>query len=110
MAVSPRLAENVYSALNYETVAASQTDQVMGGAGGKSDVVNHILAIPASTSPGAITLTDGDTAITVFAGGASSVTSLIPFSIPLFLRSATGPWKITTGADISCVVVGDFTS
>lgn len=109
MAVSPKLAENVYSALNYETVAASATEQVMGGAGGRSDVINHILAIPATTSPGAITLTDGSTAITVFAGGANSITSLIPFGIPLFLRAATGPWKITTGANISCVVIGDFT-
>lgn len=108
MAVSSKLAENVYSALGYETVAASQTAQVMGTAGGVSDVISHILAVPASTSPGAITLIDGATSITVFAGGASSVTSLTPFAIPLGLKAATGPWKITTGANISCIIVGDF--
>ena len=110
MSVSPKLAQNVYSAMNYETVAASQTDAVMGAAGGVSDVISHILVVPTSTSPQSITLTDGATSITVFAGGANSLTSLVPFAIPLGLRASTGPWKITTGTGLSCVVVGDFTT
>lgn len=110
MAVSSKVSEAVHSAMNYETVAASQTAQVMGTAGGVSDVISHIIAVPASTSPGALTLIDGATSITVFAGGTDSVASLIPFTIPLGLKAATGPWKITTGANISAIVVGDFTS
>lgn len=108
MAVSPKLPENVYTALPYETVAASSTNQVMGGAGGVSDFISHILAVPASLDPGPITITDGSTAITAFVGGTGSITSLVPFPIPLGLRAKTGPWKVTTGADISCIVVGEF--
>jgi hypothetical protein len=68
-----------------------------------------ILVVPATTSPGAVTLIDGLTSITVFTGGASSVSNLVPFYIPLGLRSVSGSWKITTGANVACVVTGDFT-
>lgn len=110
MAVSPKLAENVYTALPYETVAASQTNQVMGGAGGVSDFISHILAVPETLDAGAITITDGSTSITVFTGGTGSVSSLVPFAIPLGLKAVTGPWKVTTGASVHCVVVGEFTA
>ena len=110
MPVSPKLAENVYSALNYETVAASQTAQVLGTAGSIGDVISHILVVPASTSPGAVTLIDNATSITVFAGGTDSVSSLVPFVIPLGMLSASGPFKITTGDSVSCIAVGSFNS
>lgn len=92
----------------YETVAASQTAQVIGGSGSIKDVISHIVVVPASTSPGAITLIDGSTSITVFAGGTSSLTSLAPFTLFLNMKAQTGPWKLTTGANVSCIAVGDF--
>ena len=67
----------------YETVAASQTGQVIGVTGGKGDWITGILVIPATTSPGAIALLDGGTSITVFTGGATSESNLVPFLIPL---------------------------
>jgi hypothetical protein len=93
----------------YEKVAASQTDQALGATGASGDLVNGILVIPATTSPGAITLKDGATSIPVFTGGASSVSNLVPFLIPLGIRSVSGAWSLTTGANVSCVAVGDFT-
>jgi hypothetical protein len=93
----------------YETVAASQTAQVMGGDGSAGDLIVGILVIPASTSPGSVTLIDGATSITVFAGGTSSLTGLAPFPIPLGIKAVQGPWKITTGANVSLIVVGEFT-
>jgi hypothetical protein len=36
----------------YETVAASQTAQVLGGSGATGDYISHLLVIPATTSPG----------------------------------------------------------
>ena len=93
----------------YETVAASQTDQALGATGGTDDLINGILVIPATTSPGAITLKDGATAITVFTGGATSVSNLVPFFIPLGIRSVSGAWSLTTGANVSAVAVGNFT-
>lgn len=93
----------------YETVAASQTAQALGATGATGDLINGILVIPASTSPGNVILLDNATSITVFAGGASSVSNLVPFFIPLGIKSVSGAWKITTGASVSCIGVGDFT-
>jgi hypothetical protein len=93
----------------YEKVAASQTDQILGATGGTGDLINGVLVIPASTTPGAITLKDGATSIAVFVGGAGSVSNLVPFFIPLGIRSVGGAWSLTTGTNVSCVAVGDFT-
>ena len=93
----------------YETVAASQTAQALGATGAAGDVISGILVIPATTSPGNVLLLDNATSITVFAGGASSVTSLIPFFIPLGIASVSGAWKITTGSNVSCIGIGNFT-
>jgi hypothetical protein len=93
---------------DYETVAASATDQVMGSAGAAGDYLSHVIIQPATTSPGNVIIKDGATTILTFPGGASSVTTLIPFMVPLGITAATS-WKITTGADVSAVGVGDFT-
>jgi hypothetical protein len=94
---------------DYETVAASATDQVMGASGAAGDYISHVIIIPATTSPGAVSIKDGSgSAITIFTGGASSVTSLVPFAVPLGLIAGTA-WKITTGAAVSAIGVGDFT-
>ncbi len=93
----------------YETVAAGQTAQVFGDAGAAGDLVVGVLIVPATVSPGNVLLIDGSTSITVFAGGTNSVTSLIPFFVPLGVKSLTGPWKLTTGADVSAIFVGKAT-
>jgi hypothetical protein len=101
----------VQAGFDYETVAASQTAQVLGGAGSTSggDYLAGLLVIPATTSPGAIAILDGATSITVFTGGATSVSSLVPFLVPLGIFSVGGPWKITTGAAVSVIAIGEFT-
>lgn len=93
----------------YETVAASQTAQVIGATGAAGDFISHVLVVPATTSPGNVLLLDNATSITIFAGGASSVSNLVPFIIPLHMISVSGAWKLTTGANVSCIAVGDFT-
>lgn len=110
MSVSPKLPVNVFTALQYETVAASQTAQVLGTAGSIGDVIAGILVIPATTSPGNVLLLDNATSITVFTGGATSVADLKPFLIPINAKSVSGPWKITTGANVSVIAIGDFNS
>ena len=99
----------VVGAGEYETVAASQTAQTLGATGATGDYISGILVVPASTSPGVVTLLDNATSISVFAGGASSVSTLHPFFIPLGMISVSGAWKITTGANVSCIGVGNFT-
>ena len=93
----------------YETVAASQTAQVLGVTGAVGDYISHITVIPATTTPGVVTLLDGATSIAVFVGGASSVSNLVPFTIMLGARSVSGAWKLTTGANVSCIAFGNFT-
>jgi hypothetical protein len=94
----------------YETVAASATAQVLGTTGALGDYVAGLLVIPATTSPGNVLLLDNATSITVFTGGASSVSNLVPFFIPLGLKSVSGAWKVTTGANVSVIASGNFSA
>ena len=96
----------------YKAVAAGQTASALGPDGGKiGAVLEGILVGPASTSPGVVQIKDGaGTAITVFAGGAGSVSNLVSFPLPLGgIKSEAGAWQITTGANVSVVAYGRFT-
>lgn len=94
----------------YETVAASQTTQALGTTGATGDYFRELLVIPATTSPGAIAIKDGsNSAITVFTGGATSVSNLVPFTISLGIASTAGAWQVTTGTNVSCIGIGNFT-
>lgn len=90
----------------YETVAASATAQVLGSTGAVNDYISHLIIKPATTSPGAVTLLDNAISIVIFPGGASSVSNLIPFIVPLDMYSVSGAWAITTGTDVSVIAVG----
>ncbi len=101
-------------AVDYQAIAASQAATGLGGQGGgsgaKGDILTGILVVPATLSPGAITVTDGaGSAITVFTGGATSVVDLKPFYIDLGrTRSTSGAWKVATGANVSVIAYGWF--
>lgn len=95
---------------HYETVAASATDQALGATGATGDFLAGVLIVPATTSPGAVSIKDGaGSAITVFTGGASSVSNLVPFFVPLGIYSTGGAWKVTTSTNVSVIGVGRFT-
>lgn len=95
---------------DYEAVAASQTDQVMGATGAVGDFLHKLVIVPATTSPGNVLIEDGTaTAITVFTGGASSVGDLTPIVLEFNIRSTSGAWEITTGANVSAIGIGRFT-
>jgi hypothetical protein len=99
-----------FGAGNYETVAASASAQALGVTGATGDYLSGVLIVPATTSPGAVSITDGSgSAITIFAGGATSVSNLVPFFVPLGLISTSGAWKVTTGTNVSCIGCGKFT-
>lgn len=101
----------INGASKYNTVAASQSTQALtgGGGGATGDYLAGVLVIPATTSPGVVSVIDNATTIVAFPGGASSVSNLVPFYLPLGAVSSSGAWKITTGANVSCVAVGKFT-
>lgn len=99
-----------FGAGDYETVAASQTDQALGATGAAGDFLAGLLIVPATTAAGAVSIKDGSgSSITVFAGGGTTpLVTLVPFFVPLGIKSGSGAWKITTGANVSVIGVGNF--
>lgn len=92
----------------YETVAASQTDQVLGGTGAAGDFLGRLIV--------SVT-TAGATGIASIKDGAGSAISLVPASTPigvyvieLGIRSTGGAWKVTTGAAATAVAIGSFSA
>lgn len=101
------------SQAEYETVAASATNQALGATGAAGDYLAGVLIVPGTTSPGAVTLKDGssspDVGITLFTGGGTSVSNLVPFFVPLGIKSVVGSWRLTTGSNVTAIAVGNFT-
>lgn len=95
---------------DYETVAASQTAQVLGATGALGDFLRRLVIVPATVDAGAVTLIDNATSITVFAGGTASVNTLAPIRVELGMYSESGAWKITTGTNVSVIAVGNFST
>jgi len=108
---SAERAAAIVGGFSYETVAASQTDQVLGASGAAGDILAGLLIVPSSDAPGSVSIKDGaGSAIAVFTGGGTyPLSSTIPFFIPLGILSSAGAWKVTTEADVSVIAVGSFT-
>ena len=94
---------------DYETVAASQTDQVLGPSGNKGDILERIILVPAAVGAGNVSIKDGGgSAISIYATG--TLDDLTPIPIEIGARStATDGWSVTTGANVSVIAVGRFT-
>lgn len=92
---------------DYELVAASQTDQVLGPVGGKGDILERCIIVPETTAAGTVAIQDGtDTAINIFVSGTLSDLSTIV--VPIGARSSNGAWQITTGTNVHVVCIGRF--
>lgn len=97
--------------VHFETVAASQTAQVLGSAAADNrdqEFLARVIIIPTTTSPGSVTIINNATSIVIFNGGASSLTELKPIVVELGINSTGGPWSITTGANVAVLCVGRF--
>lgn len=96
----------VESQFEYETVAASQTAQVLGGAGAAGDFLSHIILVVSTAATAATSILDGATSISIFpnspGGGVGT------YTIPLNLVSVSGAWSVTTGAGVAAIAVGRF--
>jgi hypothetical protein len=88
---------------NYKTVAASQTTAQVCGEGG---YIESITVLPASSTPGAVTLIDGSTNIMAIILGAGGGTQPYTVRVGAFAESSGG-FKITTGASVSVIVSGN---
>lgn len=108
------LASGTFPGSVYETVAAGQTDQVLGNAGATGDVLSTVVIVPAAANCGAVSVKDGSgSAITLFVGGGTTaLTDLRPqvVSFGAFgAVSTSGAWKVTTGTNVSVIATGQFT-
>ena len=93
--------------LAYETVAAGQTDQVLGGTGAIGDILTRLI----------ITVGTAASAATSIKDGAGSSIPILPNSpgggvgvyvVHLGIASVAGAWSVTTGAGATVVAIGQF--
>jgi hypothetical protein len=96
---------------DYETVAASQTDQILGPTGAKGDILERLIITVATAATAAVSIKDGNgSAIAIMPnspGGGVGV-----YVVPIGARCVSGTtpgWKVTTGAGSTVLAVGRFT-
>lgn len=92
----------------YETVAASQTAQVLGGSGAVGDYLHRLIISVNTVATATVTVLDGSTSIPLLTGSATLVPGV--YSVEMNMAAATGPWKITTGAGATVIAVGIFSA
>ena len=94
---------------DYETVAASQSDQVLGVTGGTGDFLHKLVLVVATAATAATSIKDGSgSAISILPnspGGGVGV-----YVVELNIVSTGGAWKVTTGAGVSVIAIGRFTA
>lgn len=93
--------------LQYETVAVSQTDQVMGATGASGDLLQRVLVMVSTAGAnGTCSIKDG-------AGSAISIvpasTAIGVYVVELGVKSTSGAWKLTTGSAATAIGIGRFT-
>lgn len=90
----------------YETVAASQTAQVLGGTGATGDYLHRLIISVATAATSTVSILDGATETTITAAN----TAIGVYSVELNMKSVSGPWKVTTGAGATVIAVGKFSA
>lgn len=89
----------------YETVAVSQTDQVLGNVGKTGNLLEKLVVTVSTAATSTVSIKDGSgAAISVVAAN----TPIGVYSIDIGAASAAGAWKVTTGAGASVIAVGNF--
>lgn len=98
------------SGQEYELVAASQSDQILGTTGGVGDTLSHLIIVPETTAAGTVAIKDGNgSAINVLVAG--TLADLTPIYVPIqaaCTATTTPGWKITTGANVHVLAFGSF--
>ncbi len=94
------------SLLSYETVAASQTGQVLGASGAAGDLLARLVLVVTTAATAAVSILDGATSIQVFPNSPGG--GIGTYTIPLDLVSVNGAWSITTSAGVAVIAVGRF--
>ena len=96
------------SAKMYETVAVSQTDQVLGTSGSAGDHLARLIITVSTAATAATSIKDGDgSVISIIANSPGNGIGV--YVVELGIDSTTGPWKVTTGAGSTVIAIGRFT-
>lgn len=94
----------------YETVAVSQTDQVLGATGARGDLLDRVIISVATSASGTCSIKDGSAGAAIPLTPAN--TPIGVYTVELGLRSSAasnGGWRITTGAGATAIASGRFT-
>lgn len=93
---------------DYEAVAASQTDQILGPNGSVGDILERLVITVATAATSTVSIKDGNgSSISIMAAN----TPIGVYSINVGARAVnptTPGWKVTTGAGASVVGIGYF--
>ena len=92
----------------YETVAASQTDQVLGSTGAAGDYLDKLIITVGTAATAAVSIKDGSGSLIPILpnspGGGVGV-----YVVSLGTIAADAGWKVTTGAGSTVLAIGRFT-
>lgn len=92
----------------YETVAASQTDQVLGATGATGDHLEGLVCVVSTAATAQVQIKDGNgSAFTVFPNNPGG--GIGTYYVPIKARSLAGAWKVTTAAGVAVFATGNFT-
>jgi hypothetical protein len=94
--------------MEYQTVAASQTDAALGGSSiNVGDFLERLICVVATAATSAVSIKDGaGSSISILPNNVGGGVGTYP--IPVGLQSRTGKWTVTTGAGVSVIAVGRF--
>lgn len=91
----------------YKTVAASVTTQILGTTGKAGDYLHCLIVTVNAPATSTVSLTDGAAVIALVPANVASGIGV--FTIYVNAASFSTGWKVTTGAGVTVVGVGQFT-
>lgn len=97
--------------LDSETVAASQTDQILGPVGHTGDILQRLIITINTAATGTVSIKDGDgSSIPIMPASPGGGVGVYVVEIgAICIRPTTPGWKVTTGAGCTVLAVGRFT-
>ena len=90
----------------YETVAVSQTAQVLGGTGAAGDYLHRVVVAVATAATSAVSVIDNATTVLSIPAN----TPIGVYSVAVNAVSSSGAWKITTAAGVTVLAIGIFSA
>lgn len=93
----------------FETVAASQTDQVLGATGAAGDFLHRVICVVATAATAATSISPdgGTTDISILPNSPGG--GIGTYSIEVNAVATGAGWAVTTGAGVSVIGIGRFT-